>query len=274
MRWFEMDKDTLDRAYDNAGAVPDSQAWLERWREAGAVRRAMPGAILDCAYGPRERNRIDLFASGAKDAPLMLFFHGGYWQRNSKEGFACMADGPLACGIDVAIAGYTLCPNATVTEVVAEARAATAWVAENARGLGLSMRQLLLCGWSAGAHLAASCLDDAHVDAALLISGLYDLLPIQAGRLNNALRMDETEAERLSPIRNITRCRARLVIAWGTDELPELKRQSVEFAAAWTVAGNLGDQLPVVGSNHFSILDHLVRPDGVLTKALVALASK
>ncbi|WP_204251065.1 alpha/beta hydrolase [Elioraea rosea] len=271
MTWREMDRETLDRAYNNAGAVADSQQWLAGWRELGATRRAMPGAVLDQAYGPRERNRIDLFPSGAKDAPLMLFFHGGYWQRNAKEGFACMADGPLAHGIDVALAGYTLCPDATMTEVVAEAQAAVAWLVANARGLGFGMRTLVLSGWSAGGHLAASCATNPAVDAALLISGVYDLAPVQAGGLNDALRMDPAEAERLSPMRHIAPSRVRFTVTWGGDELPELRRQSADYAAAWVAAGNAAEAPPVPGANHFSILDELVRADGVLTRAVVSL---
>jgi acetyl esterase/lipase len=272
MDWRSMDRETLDRAYNNAGAVADSQHWLARWREAGVARRAMPGAVLDQAYGPRERNRIDLFPSGAADAPLLLFFHGGYWQRNAKEGFACMADGPLAHGINVALAGYTLCPEATMTEVVAEARAAVAWVVANAPGLGFGMRNLVLSGWSAGGHLAASCASNPRVDAALLISGVYDLAPIQAGGLNDALHMDAAEAERLSPIRHVAPSRVRFTVTWGEDELPELRRQSAAYAAAWAAAGNAAETLPVAGANHFSILDELVRADGVLTRAIISLA--
>lgn len=272
MDWRSMDRATLDTAYNNAGAVADAQTWLAGWREAGAKRRAMPGAVLDQAYGPRERNRIDLFPSGAKDAPLMLFFHGGYWQRNAKEGFASMADGALAHGIDVALAGYTLCPDATMTEVVAEAEAAVAWVVANARGLGFGMRTLVLSGWSAGGHLAASCASNPAVTGALLISGVYDLAPIQAGSLNDALRMSVAEAEALSPIRHIAPSRARYVVTWGGDELPELRRQSAEFAAAWTGAGNAAETLLIPGANHFSILDQLSRADGALTAAVVSLA--
>lgn len=272
MDWRSMDRATLDTAYNNAGAVADAQTWLAGWRETGAKRRAMPGAVLDQAYGPRERNRIDLFPSGAKDAPLMLFFHGGYWQRNAKEGFASMADGALAHGIDVALAGYTLCPDATMTEVVAEAEAAVAWVVANARGLGFGMRTLVLSGWSAGGHLAASCASNPAVTGALLISGVYDLAPIQAGSLNDALRMSVAEAEALSPIRHIAPSRARYVVTWGGDELPELRRQSAEFAAAWVAAGNAATTLPIPGANHFSILGALTAPEGALTEAIVSLA--
>jgi acetyl esterase/lipase len=50
-------------------------------------------AELDLTYGAGERNRIDLFHCGLPNAPLLVFFHGGWWQRNSKEVFSCLAEG-------------------------------------------------------------------------------------------------------------------------------------------------------------------------------------
>ena len=43
-----------------------------------------------------------------RQAPVLIFIHGGYWQRNSREFFAVMAEGALAAGSDVAMPGYTL----------------------------------------------------------------------------------------------------------------------------------------------------------------------
>jgi acetyl esterase/lipase len=159
-----------------------------------------------------------------------------------------------------------------MTELVAEAQAAVAWVAGNAPGLGFGMRRFILSGWSAGGHLAVSCIAHPRVDAALPISGVYDLAPIQAGSLNDALRMDEAEAERLSPIRHIAASRARLIVSWGEAELPELRRQSSDFAAAWVAAGNAATTLPIPGANHFSILGELTAPHGALTEAVVSIA--
>src|SRR5215472_2931948 len=126
--WRGMTRAELDLDYDNRGAVKNSAAKVAEWTERSARFRAVPGALLDLAYGPRPRNRIDIFRSGASAAPLLVFIHGGYWQRNGKEMFACLAEGPLARGIDVALLGYTLAPEATLTEIVAEVRAAVAWL--------------------------------------------------------------------------------------------------------------------------------------------------
>jgi len=48
-----------------------------------------------------------------------------------------------------------------------------------------------------------------------------------------------------------------LVVAYGAGELPELCRQSIEYARAWAERGLLGRLPPVDGADHFTILDAL-----------------
>src|SRR5215472_16344617 len=105
----------LDAAYNNGAAVTDSEDWLTRWRELSAAVRSSSHARLDVPYGSRTRARFDYFTSGAVRPPLFVFIHGGYWQRNDKNMFAFVAEGPRAHGIDVALLGYTLAPQARLT---------------------------------------------------------------------------------------------------------------------------------------------------------------
>ena len=65
-----MDRAALDMAYDNTGAVADSQAYRAHWWEASAVIRAEPESRLDLRYGVRPRAALDYFPSGATHAPL------------------------------------------------------------------------------------------------------------------------------------------------------------------------------------------------------------
>src|SRR5689334_10104570 len=118
--WRGMTREELDAAYNNSAAVSHSTATRDRWAARSAKLRAADSQSLDLVYGPRPRNKVDLFRSGAPQAPLFVFIHGGYWQRNEKETFACMAEGPMAHGFDVATIGYTLAPDVTMTELVAE----------------------------------------------------------------------------------------------------------------------------------------------------------
>src|SRR3954451_12484961 len=146
--WRGMTRVQLDAAYNNSAAVKNSPEKLAAWQERSKHFRAAHNELLDQRYGPRERNRIDIFRSGKKGAPLLAYIHGGYWQRNAKEFYSCLAAGPLARGIDCAFIGYTLAPEATMTEIADEARAALRFLRAQNSGA-----RLIVAGWSAGGHL-------------------------------------------------------------------------------------------------------------------------
>jgi arylformamidase len=112
------------------------------------------------------------------------------------------------------------------------------------------------------------------VRGGIAISGIYDLEPIRLNYLNEKLGLDMAEAERNTPVRHLPATASELVVAYGTRELPELRRQSIEYARAWTERGLPGRLLPVHGADHFTILDALARPEGVLTRALLAMLGR
>ena len=76
--WGSMSRDERDAAYNNTNAVKNS-AELNAAREAAsaAFRQAHP-EHLDIPYGPRERNKWDLFPATNPHAPCLVFVHGGY----------------------------------------------------------------------------------------------------------------------------------------------------------------------------------------------------
>jgi acetyl esterase/lipase len=201
------------------------------------------------------------------NAPLLVFIHGGWWQRNSKEVFSCMAEGPLSAGMDVALVGYTLAPQARLSVIAGEITAALELLA--AREASPSC---VLSGWSAGGHLTALALAHPFVAAGLSISGVFDLEPIRHSYINDKLGLGQAEARDLSPA-NLTPVAKPMAIAYGDKELPELQRQSSDYARqrAFAVARTI--VLPLPGHDHFSILDELARPDGRLCLQALALAS-
>lgn len=272
--WRGMDRATLDAAYNNSGAVAASAGYLADWTMRSARLRAQGGHSLDLPYGPRERNRMDIFRSGAADAPILVFVHGGYWQRNSKDVFSCMAEGALAAGIDVAVPGYTLAPAASLGQIMDEIAAALAWLRQEGPTMSVAAGRLIISGWSAGGQLAASAMALPQVDAGLAISGIFDLEPIRLGELNDKLGLTGADVQHLSPIHTIPPSSGPLVMAYGTAELPELRRQSIEYEQAWRAAGRDGEILPLAQEDHFSILEQLARPGGVLCEQVVKLAGR
>ena len=117
--WRRLSQQDRDLGLNNGVAVAGSGDMVAGWERRSAEMRARDSDHLDLRYGPRERNRIDFFKAAEK-APTVLFIHGGYWQMRAKEVFAIFAAGPLAHGINVATIGYTLAPEATLDEIVAE----------------------------------------------------------------------------------------------------------------------------------------------------------
>jgi len=252
-----MDRATLDAAYNNSAAVKNSAQIVADWEKRSERFRAAHPDGLDLRYGPAERNRIDLFEA-RKDA-LLVFIHGGYWQMRSKELFAFVAAGPLAHGISVALVGYTLAPEKRLDGIVAEIREALSYLDSKAN-------RVICCGWSAGGHLTAMAMQHPAVNAGLAISGLYDLEPIRHCYVNDKLKLDIHEALRNSPLTGHAFSKP-FTIAYGKKELPELQRQSEDYARVLKHAKLLA--LP--GHDHFTILEELASPDGKLTAAVRAL---
>jgi arylformamidase len=267
-----MDRAALDAAYNNSAAVAESPALLAEFDARSARLRAAKNQHLDLLYGSAERNRIDYFAAD-RPGPVLVFIHGGYWQMRRKETFSFLAEGPLAHGMHVALVGYTLAPEKPLAGIVDEVRAAIAWLAVHAAEFGGDVARMYVSGWSAGGHLTALCLEGPGIRGGLAISGIYDLEPIRLSFLNDKLGLDESEARRLSPLWHLPTASAPLVIACGGGELPELQRQSQEFAAARAHAGLPGAHARLAGLNHFTILDELAHPQGALTRLLLELAA-
>ncbi len=265
--WEGFTRSALDVAYNNMAAVADSADRLADWAKRSTALRARMPEELDIAYGPRERNRIDVFRCGVPQAPLLVFIHGGWWQRNSAQVFSCMAEGPMAGGMDVALIGYTLAPDASLTEIAAEIMAALDALAARERA-----STCVLSGWSAGGHLTALALAHPFVAAGLSISGVFDLEPIRHCYINDKLCLDAEEARRLSPA-HLAPVQKPLVLAYGTGELPELQRQSRAHAARINPLAPETVEAPLPHHDHFSILEELARPGGLLCRQALALAS-
>ena len=270
MNWGAMSRAERDAAYDNIAAVGNSAELHAARATAAAAFRAAHPRHLDLRYGPRERNTWDLFPAADPETPCLVFIHGGYWQRNSKDQFANLIAGPHAHGWSAALPGYTLAPDASLTDITAEIRSALDWLAENGRRHGIA-GPVVLSGWSAGGHLTAMCLDHPAVVAGLAISGIFELGPLRDTALNEKLRLTDDEIATLSPLR-LPVVNKPLAIAYGTAELPPLVADSRDLHAKRAAAHAQGPLLQVAGANHFTIVHELRDAAGLLTRQALLLA--
>jgi acetyl esterase/lipase len=263
--WGRMSKAARDAAYNNTDAVKNSAALnAARIAASTAFRATVPGS-LDVPYGAAPRQKWDIFPAADPAAPCFVNIHGGYWQRGAREENCALGAGLHAHGWSVALPGYTLTPEASMTALVAEITAALDWFAGHATEYGVT-GPVLLSGWSAGGHLTAMSFGHGRVAAGLAISGLYELGPIRDTYLNEACQITDEEMATLSPLR-LPPVPKPLAITYGTAELPPLVEDSRALHRQRSAAHLPGALIPGPGLDHFTIIESLQQPDGLLTRA-------
>ena len=265
--WRQLSQQELDRGLNNGEAVAGSAAIVAAWDARSTELRKRHAAHLDLRYGPRERNRID-FLKVREGAPTLLFIHGGYWQTRAKETFTLFAEGALAHGINVALSGYTLAPDATLDQIVAEIHAGIDFLSGQLPALGGDGNGVVVSGWSAGGHLTSMALSHAKVRAGMAISGIYDLEPIRHSYLNVKLGLDEAASRKNSPIMVAGGPMKPLSLVVGSAELPLLRKQTADFAGHRARYGLPVTYEEIPGADHFTIMNEMAAPQGRIMKLI------
>jgi arylformamidase len=268
--WETMDRATLDRAYNNSAAVPESGAMFKEWVGRSEKLRAQHPEHLNLVYGPRPRNRIDYFSAG-NGTPVLVFIHGGFWQMRSKDDFAFLAQSFLDSGVSVAMVGYPLAPDVTMDEIVADAHEAIRFLARELPGLGGDPKRVVVSGWSSGGHLATMVLDEPALRGGVSISGLFELEPLLGSYVNDKLRMDRDMAKRNSPILTLPRTSKQLDLFAGAAELPEMRRQTADYARARRDAGLPVRYAEIPDANHYTILNSMMDGDGAIHRSILTM---
>ncbi len=263
--------------YNNRRRVPEHAAISERWQAESADYRHTARADLDQPYGPGERHRYDLFFSGATDAPLVAYIHGGYWQWGDRTWHSRIARALNAHGVDVALPSYSLCPAVSVVEIVDEMQLFLAAMWER------TQTHPLVVGHSAGGHLAAAMVatdwnEVANVPgdlvrASVSISGLFDLEPLLTTSMNDVLRLDRDTARAASPLFWSAPSHERAFIAVvGELESSEFRRQSHDIVQHWGATGVHTEYLECAGTNHYTVVDELTNPSSELFARVLTMA--
>ncbi|MCT8974735.1 alpha/beta hydrolase [Microbaculum marinisediminis] len=276
-----MDRATLEREYDARATVPSIDPFLERYAAISADMRATLPCHLDVSYGPSDAETMDVFPAGP-NAPVFVFIHGGYWRLLSKDDSAFMAEVFTRAGVSVVALNYALAPAVSLDEIVRQCRAAIAWIYANGREFGIDCDRIFVGGNSAGGHLVGmlTCGDwhDAFgvrpdvIKGALAVSGLFDLEPVRLCVPNEWLRLDEDAVARNSPILHLPeRNGCPLLVSWAGSETSEFKRQSREFADAWTARDFPCTAFELSARNHFDLILDLADPDSRMTRETLSM---
>ncbi|MEM8749636.1 MAG: alpha/beta hydrolase [Pseudomonadota bacterium] len=268
--------------YDNSGRVENSDQLIDAYIDDAANFRETEGLIAEygLVYGPKPRNQMDIFwPDEERNQNIVLFIHGGYWQRMDRSSFSHMAQGLLGQNLAVAMPSYSLCPDISVEGIINEMRRACLVLYQTYK------HKLTVVGHSAGGHLAAClmatdwlkihpALPDDLVTAGMGISGLYDLQPLIQTPINDALGMDLEHAKKSSPIDWMPDGLHRFEAWVGEDESNEYHRQSRELATRWSMLGTPTSYISVTDANHFTIINQLTEADSAMVEMIVELVNQ
>jgi arylformamidase len=252
--FLDYDQKALDDQYEQRAWVPHADQIIRRYSEASDAVRKRIGEPRTERYGSTAAEKLDIYGTGKK---AFVFVHGGAWKRQSSREQAFPAEPIIEAGAAYVALNFALLPTVTLPEMVAQVCRGIDWVYRN-----LS-REVVLCGHSSGGHLAACALTKQNfVKSALVVSGVYDLLPVRLSARNEYVRLDERLEHEYSPIRHVEKIRCPVTVSWAEKESAEFYRQSQEFAARLGAPAIIGKNL-----NHFEIIETMADPRSPLGRA-------
>lgn len=154
---------------------------IQKFREFRSGKQSSipqaPVKHLDIAYGNHERQKLDIYApENASGLPVMLYIHGGAWKMGNKRLVDNKPQFFTSRNWIFVSANYRLLPDGKHPANVQDVASALAWVHNNIEKYGGKADRIILCGFSAGAHLAAL----AGLDGTYLINAGKSLSVIKA----------------------------------------------------------------------------------------------
>jgi arylformamidase len=257
--FLDYDQKALDAQYEQRTLVPHADRIIARWGPASDAVRARIGEPRNERYGPTPIETLDVYGKGEK---AFVFVHGGAWKRQSRRENAFAAEPFVQAGAAFVALDFALLPSVTLPEMADQVCRGIDWVHRQLSS------EIVLCGHSSGSHLAACALTRRNgVKSALLVSGIYDLLPVRLSARNEYVRLDEGLEHDYSPIRHVERIKCPVTVAWAEHEAAEFYRQSQEFSSALKLRGRLTEAMVGKGLNHFEMIETLADPGSPLGRA-------
>lgn len=258
----QYDQTALDRQYNNRQHVRDFATYLNRWELLSRQTEKKYPSIKDIAYGNTAHELMDIYPSFQPHSKTLIFIHGGYWQRLDKADFQFIAEAFRDYGVTTVLLNYPLAPNVSIDKIIASCRGAIHWLHNNVAAYNGEADQLYVAGHSAGGHLVAMMMADPKnpkdlIKGACVISGLFNLIPIQLSDINQGMNMDMETAVRNSPVQLLPTTQCPLVVAVGNDETDEFLDQSRELFTCWKENTPI-EFLELKGLNHFSIVETML----------------
>ncbi|MEQ1857106.1 MAG: alpha/beta hydrolase [Longimicrobiales bacterium] len=220
-------------------------------------------------------SRLDLYVprNATAATPVLMYFHGGFWVRGSKDASVLNILPYLEMGWAVVNVGYRLGRTSLAPGAVEDARCALRWVVRNAQQYRFDTTRIVTTGHSAGGHLSlmtgmltpeAGLDDRCPGNEALSVAAIVDWYgPTDLGdqlegpnRQNAVVEWfggmpDRFEvAERVSPLTYVRRDLPPILTIHGDADVTVPYSHAVRLHAALEAAGAKHELHTVPGGAH------------------------
>jgi acetyl esterase/lipase len=182
------------------------------------------------SYGPGMYRNMDIYtpSHAAPDRPVLIFFHGGFWQNGDKKDYAFIGQTMAQHGILTIVANYSLYPQAVSPAFLKDGADAVAWIRENIAAYGGNPRRVFLMGHSAGAYIATMLalnpdylaqdgLAPSSIAGVIGLAGLYDFLPL-SGKPYAAVFSNDQPLENTQPTHFASAAAPPMLLITGSND--------------------------------------------------------
>lgn len=237
-------------------------------------------AVADIAYGPHQRQQLDLYrpADGDGPHPVLLWVHGGGFLRGEKSApdhpfNAHVGRWAARCDMIGAVTNYRLVPDGQWPSGGEDVALAIRWLRDNVARHGGDPDRIFIMGTSAGAvHIATLLRLDPHAAgarAAILLSALYGFTPLDE-RDTLYYGAADLYADRM-PRDAVVQAAIPLFVACAEFDPPRFQRETVGLLqACLDQGGKMPRGMIVPGHNHFSLACHIGGADTRLSDEILA----
>lgn len=241
--------------------------------------------LLNFSYGDSFRQQLDIYGVNLpKDAPIVVFVHGGYWQGMNKHTSSYAIKPYVDQGIKVFMIDHDLCPDVTMEAIIKQWKKAVEQIFSYATEH--NSKSISFIGHLSGAHLITYLFSDDMIKRlrdklklvknVYLISGVYDVSELrktQTANRGNLLSITDQNVDALSPIKQNYEQLKNFNITFdafvGGDESPTIQRQSREFIAHLKQSKLQANFTLMDGLDHFSIVEKLSEVNYDITQKII-----
>lgn len=229
----------------------------------------------DIAYGKEDKQKLDWYVPrGVKEYPVLLFVHGGGYQKGDRHECEKLGETFAARGVGIAAISYRLYPPAKHPAQIEDVASAFAYVKANAKKYGANPSKISVGGHSAGAHLAALLATDARylktekltlseIASVVSISGGFRILPIRKDVFGSQEIMDQA-----SPFAHISGGHPPFLIIYGDGDSAERHAISKEFDETLKKAGAKTKLMMIKDHNHAELFSKIGHGDATTEAAI------